>query len=139
MKLSIIIPAHNEEKRIGAMLDAYLPYFAQRYGSDVELLVVVNGTTDDTEGVVQQFAACYPQLRMVVEPKNIGKGGGVILGFEQAKGDLIGYVDADGSTPPQALFDLIEHVGSAPVVIASRWCRGATVDPPQPFIRRLAS
>ena len=50
MQLSLIIPAHNEAKRIGRMLDAYLPYFSERYAEDVEFLVVVNGSLTGTGG-----------------------------------------------------------------------------------------
>ena len=49
MKLSIVVPAYNEEGRIGKMLAAYLGYFAARYGNDFELIVSVNGTTDGTD------------------------------------------------------------------------------------------
>ena len=59
MRLTIIIPAHNEEHRIGRMLDAYLPYFTDRYGDGVEFLVVVNGSTDRTDGVVADYARRY--------------------------------------------------------------------------------
>ena len=139
MRLSIVIPAYNEEARIGAMLDAYLPFFAERFGSDVEFIVVVNGSTDATDRVVASYIPRHPQLRMLVEPNAIGKGGAVIQGFRQAKGDLIAYVDADGSTPPDAFQQLIDAAVDHPAVIASRWRDGAQLDPPQPFIRRLAS
>ncbi len=139
MKLSIVIPACNEEARIGAMLDAYLPYFANHYGKTVEFLVVVNGTTDQTADVVESYIPRYPGLRCIVEPGRIGKGGAVMKGFAAATGDSIGYVDADGATPPEAFDDLVTHAADAPVVIASRWCRGAVVHPRQPLTRRVIS
>ena len=139
MRLSIVIPAHNEEKRIGPMLDAYLPFFATRYGTDMEFLIVINGTTDRTEDVVSRFEQRYPIVRHIVEPRAIGKGGALMMGFAAAKGDLVGFADADGSTPPEAFQDLVDHIGDAGVLIASRWCRGAKVSPPQPLSRRVAS
>lgn len=138
-QLSLVIPAHNEEARIGRMLDAYLPFFTQRYGDGVEFVVVVNGSTDDTAGVVKRHAERYPQLRCVVEPRGIGKGGALILGFREARGALVGFVDADGSTPPEAFQDLVDRIGDADVAVASRWCRGAVVSPRQPLLRRIAS
>jgi O-antigen/teichoic acid export membrane protein len=138
-RLSLVIPAHNEEARIGRMLDAYLPFFGRRYGNEVEFIVVVNGSTDDTAGVVQRHADRYPQLRCVVEPRGIGKGGALIMGFREARGDLVGFVDADGSTPPEAFQDLVDRIGDADVAVASRWCRGAVVSPRQPLLRRIAS
>jgi glycosyltransferase involved in cell wall biosynthesis len=139
MKLSIVIPAHNEEQRIGTMLDAYLPFFANRYGDDVEFIVVVNGSTDATARVVEDYVPRFPQLRTLLEPSPIGKGGAVILGFREARGVLVGYVDADGSTPPAAFEELVAAAADRPIVIASRWCRGARVEPAQPPIRRIAS
>jgi len=139
MKLSIVIPACNEEARIGAMLDAYLPYFTSRYGGSVEFLVVVNGTTDQTARVVESYIPRYPGLRCIVEPERIGKGGAVRRGFAAATGDHVGYADADGATPPDAFDDLVAHAGDAPVVIASRWCPGSVVHPRQPLMRRVIS
>ena len=139
MKLSLIIPAHNEEARIGRTLDAYLPFFTQRYGESVEVIVVVNGSTDGTAGIVERYVERFPQLRCIVEPAAIGKGGALMLGFREARGDLVGFVDADASTPPEAFQDLVDRIGDADVAVASRWCRGATVSPPQPLARRIAS
>jgi len=121
------------------MLEAYLPYFSSRYGEDIEFLVVVNGSTDRTEHVVRGYAEQYPCVREIVEPKRIGKGGALKLGFEEATGDLIGFSDADGSTPPEAFDDLVGSMGDAGAVIASRWCKGSTVSPKQPLVRRIAS
>lgn len=139
MNASLIIPAHNEEARIGRMLDVYLPFFTRRYGANIEIIVIVNGSTDDTAAVVGRYGERFPQLRCIVEPGAIGKGGALILGFREARGDLIGFIDADGSTPPAAFQDLIDRIGDADVAVASRWCRGATVSPPQPLARRIAS
>lgn len=139
MQLSIVIPAHNEEHRIGRMLDAYLPFFSERYGDEVEFIVVVNGSTDATDEVVRDYGARYPFLRSIVEPKPIGKGGALMRGFSQSRGELIGFVDADGSTPPQAFQDLIDRIGDAGAIVASRWCRGARVSPRQTVSRLVAS
>ncbi len=121
------------------MLDAYLPYFAARYGDEVEFLVVINGTTDRTEDVIAGYQGRYPILRMIVEPQPVGKGGALMIGFREARGDWIGYVDADGSTPPEAFQALVEGIGDAGGIIASRWRRGAEVSPRQPLDRRVAS
>ncbi|MEI6149127.1 MAG: glycosyltransferase [bacterium] len=139
MRLSIVIPAHNEEHRIGRMLDGYLPFFSERYGDDVEFLVVINGSTDDTQGVVEAYRGRYPTLRTLIEPKPVGKGGALMIGFREARGDLVGFVDADGSTPAAAFQDLVDNIGDAGVIIASRWCAGAQVSPKQPLDRRLSS
>ena len=140
MKLSIVVPAYNEEQRLGLMLAAYLPYFASRYECCFELIVVVNGSTDGTAALVRTTAESWPQLRLIEEPAAIGKGGAVMLGLQAATGECAGYVDADGSTPPFAFQDLVEKVDAGhPVAIASRWIAGAQVFPAQPLIRRVAS
>ena len=102
MKLSLIIPAYNEEQRLRPALEEYLRFFLPRYGDDIEILIVVNGSTDRTEQVASEIAKGDPRISVIVEPKRVGKGGAVRLGFEAARGDLIGFVDADGSTPPAA-------------------------------------
>jgi glycosyltransferase involved in cell wall biosynthesis len=139
MKLSIVVPAYNEEGRIGQMLGAYLPYFAGRYGEDVEIVVSVNGSVDRTEEIVRGFQARYAQLRMVVDPQPIGKGGAIMAGGAVARGDWIGFVDADGATPPEAFDDLLHRIGDAGLIIASRRLPGATVSPRQPWRRRAVS
>lgn len=139
MKLSIVVPAYNEEGRIGRMLGAYLPFFEERYGADFELIVAINGSRDRTEEIVRGLAAEHPSLRVAVEPKAIGKGGAVMMGGALARGELVGFVDADGSTPPEAFDDLVANIGDAGLVIASRWLPESEVDPPQPWKRRAAS
>ncbi len=139
MKLSIVIPAYNEEARLGPMLEAYTGYFDPRYGSDVELIVVVNGSRDDTEGVAESFLESTGSVRVIVEPDAIGKGGAIMLGARHAQGDWIGFVDADGATPPEAFDDLVHHIGGAGAIIASRWLPESQVSPRQPLKRRIAS
>lgn len=139
MQLSIIVPAHNEEHRLAKMLDEYLPFFAQSCGNDFEMLVVINGSYDKTEIIAKKHAVKYPQVRCIVEPKQIGKGGAIMIGFRQALGNLIGFVDADGSTPPTAFFDLADKIGQADAIIASRWLKNAKISPRQPWSRRMAS
>ena len=139
MQLSIVIPAHNEEHRIGSMLDAYLPYFAEMYGNEVEFIVMINGSTDATETVVARHGEGYPQVRTIVDPRQIGKGGALITAFQQAEGALVGFVDADGATPPSAFEALAANLGQADCIIASRWCRGAKVSPKQSPVRQVIS
>ncbi len=139
MKLSLIVPAYNEESRIGDMLSVYLPVLEAAYGHQFEMLVVINGTTDRTEAVVRSYIAQFPQLRVLSNPDPIGKGGAVMWGFDEAVGDWIGFADADGATPPSAFLKLTEDIEGAGAVIASRWIKGAEVSPRQPLSRRLAS
>lgn len=139
MKLSIVIPAYNEEERLPPTLTSYLAYFEPRYGDEFEIIVVVNGSRDGTERVVRERMPDHPALKVIVEPRAIGKGGAIILGFKAAQGELIGFADADGATPPEAFDDLVRHIGDAGAIIASRWFKESRVFPPQPLKRRIAS
>ncbi len=139
IQLSIVVPAYNEEARLARMLDAYLPYFQQSFGAAFELLVVVNGSRDATESVARSFAPRFPQLRVIVEDRAIGKGGAVMLGLANARGRLIGFVDADGATPPAAFHELVRRIDDAGAVIASRRHPRSRISPRQPLSRRVAS
>jgi len=139
MKLSIVVPAYNEEARIGRMLETYLPYFSARYPGDFEVIVSINHSSDSTEAVVRALMPQYPALRVIVDPNPIGKGGAIMQGGAMAQGDCIGFVDADGATPPSAFNDLVEQMDDAGLIIASRRLPGAQVSPRQPWSRRVAS
>lgn len=139
MKLSIIVPACNEEDRVSKMLDEYMPFFSERYGSDFEVIVVVNGSTDGTERIVRDYAKEYSGIECIVEPRNIGKGGAVRLGFEAARAELIGFTDADGATPAKAFQDLADNMDGVDAVIASRWLKGSDISLKQTISRQVAS
>lgn len=121
------------------MLESYADYFSRRYGPDVELIVVANFCSDRTADVARQIAMRYPQVKVIDESDRTGKGGAVLVGARQATGEWIGFVDADGATPPDAFDDLLREIGSAGCIIASRWMKASRVSPRQPLSRRLAS
>ncbi len=139
IELSIIVPAHNEEERLGPMLTVYAWYFTQRYGTGVEFIVVANACSDATAEVARRIGERYPQVRVIEEPARVGKGGALLIGFREARGRVVGFADADGSTPPDAFEDLVEHLDGADAVIASRWHADSVVEPRQPLLRRVAS
>ena len=140
--LLLLIPAYNEERRIAPVLSAYAEYFYHHYPGRVRVLVVLNGCRDDTLGVVRAAEQRYLSISHVEFPAPIGKGGALIEGLKLAPlADLVGYVDADGSTPPASFLDLVTRCasGSADCVIASRWLPGARITHAQPGRRRFAS
>jgi glycosyltransferase involved in cell wall biosynthesis len=129
-KISIIIPAYNEEKRIGKTLESYLKYYNDHYENNYELLVVLNGCRDNTEAVVKSFQHDNPALQYIVFAGAIGKGGAIKEGLKIAKGDLIGFTDADNSTRPEILhrlFAVIELVPDIDCAIGSRRLPGSVV------------
>ena len=139
MKLSIVIPAHNEEHRLPPVLRRYAEYFFQTLENNFEIVVVVNGSTDNTVGVAREIAKDHPQIKVIEEPGRIGKGGAVILGVKAAQGDRIGFVDADGATAAEEFDRLYRCAQNADGVIASRWKHGAKVNIQQKGLRLLSS
>lgn len=134
MFLSIVIPAYNEEKRIGRVLEQYIDFFKE----NLEIIIVLNGCRDRTEEVVQKTQRKYPNIVRYFDIKEVGKGRAIIKGFKEAQGDLIGFVDADGSTSPMEYGHLISRINGADGVIASRWKKGARVEN-RTFIRKIIS
>ncbi len=138
--LLILIPAYNEESRIEPVLRDYATFFQKNYSGKFQIVVVLNGCTDNTLGVVQKVATEFPAIRADEFKQPIGKGGALIEGLKLAsQGDLIGYVDADGATPPQALFDLTRHIGGADCVVGSRWLRDSVLHQEQTTLRKFFS
>lgn len=137
MELSILIPAYNEAFRIRAMLEDYC---AATAGREVELLVVVNGSRDATERIVREaFMPRFPHLRMIVIPEPVGKGGALMRGLSESRGDKVGYTDADGSTPAAFFLAMADRLEGSGLLIASRWLPGAKINRRQPRHRLVSS
>ena len=138
--LLLLIPAYNEETRIEPVLREYGRYFQQEYHGKFQLVVVLNGCKDNTLGVVQKVAAEFSFISFLDFPEAIGKGGALIEGLKLAPlADLIGYVDADGASPPRAFHDLVRRSGEADCVIGSRWLKGAVLHQAQTKVRQFTS
>lgn len=136
----LLIPAYNEEARIEPVLREYGRYFADNYKGKFQLVVVLNGCRDNTLGVVQRVAKEFSSISYLDFPAPIGKGGALIEGFKLAPlADVIGYVDADGASPPHAPHALVKRIGEADCIIGSRWIEGAVLHQAQPWLRRFVS
>src|SRR5258706_6264757 len=110
--LSIVIPAYNEEKRIGRTLEGTFEYLdAQKYESEV--LVVNDGSSDHTAEKVREFAAGRNgQLRLIENPGNRGKGYAVRNGMLQVRGEIALFYDADLATPTSEIAKVVEPIAS---------------------------
>jgi glycosyltransferase involved in cell wall biosynthesis len=138
--LLLLIPAYNEERRIEPVLREFGQYFRDSYSGKFQLVVVLNGCRDNTLGVVQRVAAEFPFMSALDFPDPIGKGGALIEGLKLAPtADLIGYVDADGASPPRAFHELAKLADRADCVIGSRWLPGAVLHQAQTRLRRFTS
>lgn len=139
-RLLILIPAYNEEHRIRPVLERYAAFFQRELPAAFQIVVVLNGCRDRTLEVVQEVGKTYPEVRALEFQAPIGKGGALIEGLKLAPtADQIGYVDADGATPPEAFKDLLAHLEEVDCAIGSRWIPGAVLHQAQSNRRQFAS
>ena len=133
---SIVIPAYNEAERIGPTLERTLAYFADRQHTQVEVLVVDDGSTDNTESIVESWQERSPYIRLLSHEENAGKGWAVRTGMLAANGEHVLFMDADGSTDIAEVEELSQalHAG-ADVAIGSRDVAGSEIQQHQPIVR----
>jgi dolichol-phosphate mannosyltransferase len=134
MRYSIIIPAYNEEKRIGHLLHNLSDPHA-------EFIFVCDGT-DRTPEVIQEYSSGHPDITVRClnnYSHRLGKGGGVYEGFRAATSPLVGFMDADNSTQYSEMLRLINQIGDYAGIIGSRHMPDSTVEIHQPLSRRVQS
>lgn len=135
--LSVVVPAYNEEARLLptlARLDEY--YSAQPYEYDVA--VVSDGSSDQTNSMVESFASRHPRFRLIAYQPNHGKGFAVKTGMLAATGDLILFCDADLATPQEETERLLRAMDEgADIAIGSRPLRESSLEIRQPLYREM--
>ena len=144
MKIRIIIPAHNEESRIEKTMRAYHLFFSQKQNKikNFELVVVLNGCSDNTLHIVETLKTELEHSIAIINMIEAGKGLAIKTGFINSleyDHDIIGFVDADMATAPEAFFDLIEKLEQHDGTIASRYMPGARIFPERPLYKRWGS
>src|SRR4051812_14426485 len=135
--LSIVIPALNEENGIDEILQRVL---AQRAGlaavgiHELEVIVVDDGSKDKTADRIRT----YPDVRLIQHPVNRGYGAALKTGFNAATGDLLAFLDADGTYPPESFPELCQAVetNQADLIIGSRMLSGESE---MPLVRRIGN
>lgn len=134
--LSVVIPAYNEEDGIAAIVERVLairPALKEVGVDDLECIVVDDGSKDRTAAIVQEFG---DQVRLIRQ-QNRGYGGALKTGFSQARGELIGFLDADSTYPPEYFPAMCREVlAGADIVIGSRMA-GAHSE--MPLVRRIGN
>jgi len=134
---SFIIPAYNESARIGATLEKVLNYLATKDWT-TEIIVVNDGSSDNTAEGVRSFAQRYPALRLLENPGNRGKGYSVRNGMLHATGSILLFSDADLSSPIEEAQKLFAAIAvGADVAIGSRWVQSSLQTERQPLYRQL--
>jgi len=132
-KVSIIIPAYNEEKRLPATL-LKIKKFLKKNKIKSEIIVIDDGSIDNTVSIAKKYG-----VKVLKNGKNVGKGYSVKRGIFAAKGDVILFTDADLSTPIEFLKDFMnEHASGFDVVIASRALNRSIIKVRQPLPRELS-
>lgn len=138
-KLSVVIPAYNEENGIAEIMNRTLAVREDLKKAGVEgfeLLVVNDGSKDQTRQIAEEIAASTTDVR-VINQVNRGYGGALKTGFSQASGDLIGFLDADGTYPPEYFSQLcVAAMKGADLVIGSRM---AGEESKMPVVRRIGN
>jgi dolichyl-phosphate beta-glucosyltransferase len=129
--LSVVVPAYNEEARLRSCLDRIVDYLNRR-GQPYEILVVDDGSRDQTRAIVEARAASEPRVSLLALPVNQGKGAAVTAGMLKAEGDWILLTDVDLSTPIEDLEILESHRARSEVIIGSRALGGAVIGTREP-------
>jgi glycosyltransferase involved in cell wall biosynthesis len=138
--LSIVIPAYNEERGIADIILRVLGIEKDLANAGVslqELLVVDDCSRDKTAQIAEDIAEQNPRLRVIRHVKNRGYGGALKTGFAEASGDLVGFLDADGTYPPEYFPQLCKKaMEGADLVVGSRM---AGTDSQMPPTRRVGN
>lgn len=118
--LSVVIPAYNEEKRIGKTLD-FITNYLKKQPYNWEILVVDDGSKDKTKEVVMQKKKTNPKIHYLSYGENRGKGYAIKFGVNKAKGDYILFADADNATPFSEIEKLLPFKDEYDIVAGSRY------------------
>jgi dolichyl-phosphate beta-glucosyltransferase len=136
-QFSIVIPAYNEGARLSDSLRKVLTYVHAQVW-DAEVVIVNDGSRDNTAEIVRDFAAKDPIVRLVENPGNRGKGYSVRNGMLNASGEILIFSDADLSSPIEESSKLIQALqNGADIAIGSRWLRAETQIQRQPLHRQI--
>jgi glycosyltransferase involved in cell wall biosynthesis len=136
-KYSIVIPAYNESARILSALQAVVACIRAR-GWVAEVIAVNDGSTDDTAAIVRTFAAQAPEIRLIENPGNCGKGYSVRSGMLQALGEVVLFTDSDLSAPIEEAERLFAAIANgADIAIGSRWLESSRQSHRQPLYRQF--
>jgi ubiquinone/menaquinone biosynthesis C-methylase UbiE len=138
LKLSIILPSYNEEKRLANALDELIIFLGQS-GYEYEIIVSADGSTDDTEKIASEYAEKCENIFLVTFPERLGKGGGIINASRVATGDVLIIFDADLSVPPEQIHSTLKIMDEekADIIYGSRNLPGSIIVNSPPWYRKI--
>ncbi len=132
LKYSVIIPAYNEEKVIENTIDTIYNMFKKRIKGSFELIIANDGSTDSTVKIVEKKSRKYPQLKIVSNDINCGRGSILKRSFAAAKGEIQIYLDADLQISTDIIFEVINSLNNDyDVAIGSKHIKGSDVEYPK--------
>lgn len=138
-ELSMVIPAYNEAGRIKPLLESLSAYLATPQGPEAEVIIVDDGSEDNTWNVVDEWIASRPTMRCLRHPRNRGKGAALRTGLLNARGRLLLFLDADAATSIDDERRLRDAIASgADLAVGSRLVSYPGVERHRPLRRRLA-
>lgn len=135
-EVSLIMPAYNEEDEIGLVIEM-VDGVVSRMGLRYELIVVDDGSIDNTRVKVEDYASDNGHVKVVGYENNVGKGYALKTGFSHAVGDLVVFMDSDSDIDPKQVGRYVEALKDADVVVASKRHPQSKVD--TPLVRRILS
>jgi glycosyltransferase involved in cell wall biosynthesis len=138
-QLSVVVPAYNEAKRIETTLNDLIFKDRLLFDRPCEVLVVMDGCTDGTPQIVKEMTGNNPNVVALVFPSRLGKGGAIVEALKHTKGEVIAFIDADGSIPPVELRRLIKLAGAYDLVIGSRYSADSRLPHTRSLKRTLLS
>ncbi len=116
--LSVVLPMYNEEKVVANVLDPLIKLLSQELKLPSEIIVVDDGSSDNSAANVEQFN--HPLVRLCRHPYNIGNGAAIKTGIRQARGDYILMMDSDGQHKVEDIPRLLEQIGTFDMVVGAR-------------------
>lgn len=134
--LSIVLPAYNEGQEIQETL-SHLDFFVKNDGFNYEILVIDDGSIDNTRKCANDYAQRNGHVRVVGYKKNMGKGYALRTGFAHVEGKEIVFVDSDSDIDLRQIKDHVDALKHGDIVIGSKWHPNSVVD--MPFVRRFLS
>ncbi len=133
--LSLIVPTYNEQDNIKPLVEKIAGVLS---GNNYEIVFIDDNSTDDTVELASRLSPKYP-VRVIVRRNERGLASAVAKGFRQAKGELLGVIDADLQHPPEVLIHLVQAIkDGADIAIASRYVPGGGI-PHWGLVRRVIS